>query len=276
MKSIKRIIREEVHPRAFGKKVGTIMVSKSFVNLYKPPNLVSIDDMEVWGVNAFNQYRTTSIEVLPDVLDKWRESYNKKCMKCPWPGIWSDLGFNPNQAEVVIYYEGYIPWEEGNLENVFESTDFDWISSNKWENLVNSFDMLANDRKLDTNEDPEVRWKYWNRKDFKVWLGELSDEEFQKLREEIAKKGYRLLTDRHVIDSLYITVDRDYSKKGDRVIFSHMGCVKEPDDTWNGWTRNPDEKRLCKKVGDEYRITPERLEYDRNFYDSHGAQEISL
>jgi hypothetical protein len=166
---------------------------------------------------------------------------------------------------------------------IFESEEeFNWIKgSNKWEGLLNSMEMLANDRKLHPNENPEVRWKYWTRKDFKIWLGETSEEDFKQLKELAKAKGFRNVgNDNYVLDSLYITVDRDYSKKGDRVVFGVMGCRKEEEDItpgqryyWSKWSDEEKEQRLCEKVGDEYRIKPKQLEYDRNYFDSRDDVE---
>lgn len=129
MVNIKKIIREEVNPRAFGKKVATIMIGDEFVNLHNPPNKHTIDRIESEGANFFGMYKTTEIEIVRQILEDWREAYNKECAHCPWPGWFDDLGFDPNDAEVVEYYEGYIPYEEGNLSKIFESTDddLDWV-----------------------------------------------------------------------------------------------------------------------------------------------------
>jgi hypothetical protein len=69
-----------------------------------------------------------------------------------------------------------------------------------------------------------------------------------------------------------------------------MGCTKEEENItsgsrhfWKNYTDEEKEMRLCQKNGDgnpfstEYRIKPEKLEYDREFFDSRtDAQEIFL
>jgi hypothetical protein len=170
-----------------------------------------------------------------------------------------------------------------------EIEDLEWVrGGNKWVALIDSLELLANNRKELPNENPEFNYKYWNRKNFKIWLGETSDEDYKQLRDSINSRGFRGITnDNWVIDSLYITVDRDYSKKSDRVIFSVMGCQKEEDNIppnqrsyWNKYSEEEKELRLCKKIGDgnpfstEYKIKPERLKYDREFFERHDAQEL--
>jgi hypothetical protein len=165
-----------------------------------------------------------------------------------------------------------------------EIDDFNWIKGgNKWDKLMDSLELLANNRSELPNEDPEVRWKYWGRKDFKIWLGEISDEEYKQFRDAANIKGFRGVGNENwVIDSLYIIVDRDYSKKSDRVIFGFMGCQKEEDKIplnqrtfWNKYSDEEKEMRLCKKVGNtEYRIKPEKLEHDRDYFELKHAQEL--
>lgn len=165
--------------------------------------------------------------------------------------------------------------------SINEQDDFEWArGENKWDNLINSMEILANDRK----SAPEIGdWKYWRRRDFKIWLGETSPDEALKLKQAAESRGYHKglqFLDNSIIDSLYITIDRNYSKKEDRVILGFMGCSKEPDQWYNRLPEDSKRHKLCEKVGDgnpfstEYRIKPERLEYDRKWFDDKVAQEL--
>jgi hypothetical protein len=164
-----------------------------------------------------------------------------------------------------------------------EIDDLEWVrGGNKWVALIDSLEFLANNRRELPNENPEFNYKYWTRKNFKIWLGETSDEDYSQLRELAKARGLRGVGgDNLIIDSLYITIDRDYSKKGDRVIFGVMGCTKEEENItsgsrhfWKNYTDEEKEMRLCQKVGNEYKVKPEKLEYDRKYFENKDAQEL--
>jgi hypothetical protein len=60
-----------------------------------------------------------------------------------------------------------------------------------------------------------------------------------------------------------------------------MGCTKEEENItsgsrhfWKNYTDEEKEMRLCQKVGNEYKVKPEKLEYDRKYFENKDAQEL--
>ena len=152
--NLKKIILEEVKPKPFGKVVATIMIGNKFVNLYHPPNLLSIDEVENTGTNVFGRYKTTVRDVVSGVLEDWRDSYNNECFHCPWAGMWDSLGFDPNEAEVVEYYEGYIPHgdEIESIAGLFESEIKEELLCAILFNTQGMLDELVKERSMDENQ----------------------------------------------------------------------------------------------------------------------------
>jgi hypothetical protein len=151
-----------------------------------------------------------------------------------------------------------------------ELENFDWIKSNlkysgtRWEKLLDVLDELVGDR-------PRIGAGYKRRENYKIWLGEISKEELQKLKDEVYKRGYKFLgLKKFVPDSLYITIDTGYSKKSNRIIFSVMGCKKFTT------IRGEGEENMCDVVDGEYKIKKETLEYDKNYFENNKSQELPI
>jgi hypothetical protein len=232
------------------------------------------DKKHLYGVVLLNNdYKLIYIDA-NDIDELW-EIYGKEYNKGLDPMLYSI------DDRVLKGFGGIEPKADIARKIHEELEDFNWVrGGNKWDELIDSLELLANNRsELPTN--PEYnQHRGWNRKDFKIWLGEISDEEYKQFRDAANNKGFRGTGDENwVIDSLYVTVDREYSKKSDRVIFGVMGCQKEENKIaqyfWNKYSDEEKEMRLCRKVSDtEYKIKPEKLEFDRDYFEDKNAQEL--
>lgn len=151
-----------------------------------------------------------------------------------------------------------------------EIDGLEWLKVSKWKSLINTLELLSKDRELLPDEDDE----YWIRKDFKLWLGETSGEDLEELNKEIDAKFRNGLKMFGVVDSLFITIDRNYLRDRDMVIVSGMGCYK---DSKGLSIKNPaNELALCQQINGEYKIKPGRLGYDERYFNNSNAQELSL